>query len=81
MHTNTGEMIESTRIKRMIEVGDRAVIEIDGIAYSGFVKELEDDGVTIEWREIELNANNAEQMITKSCFIDRELIKTITKIK
>ena len=74
-------MIESIRLNKLIEIGDRSIIETDGTTYQGFIKEVADDGVLIEWRDIEINANSAEQMVTHQCFIDRELIKTITKVK
>jgi hypothetical protein len=77
-------MIEATRIKSLVSAGDRVNIDLGEIDYSAFVKEIEDDGILIEWREVEiqkLNGVSQEAMVTKECFIDRELIQTVTKIK
>jgi hypothetical protein len=76
-------MIESVRLNTLVEIGDRVNIEADNATYSAFVSDVADDGLTIEWREVEImsvNGKYQESMITKKCFIDRENIKTITVI-
>lgn len=77
-------MIEASRIKSLVEIGDRVLVEVEAFTYSAFVKEIEDDGMVLEWREIEVlreNGRHQEAMITKECFVDRELIKSITKVR
>ena len=77
-------MIEAVRMKSLVEIGDRVQVDIEGVVYSAFIKEVADDGLVLEWREIEIlkeGGRHQEAMITKECFVDRELIKTITKIR
>ena len=77
-------MIESTRIKSFVEIGDRVLVSVEGATYSGFIQEIGEDGVVLEWRDTEIMSINGlfqEGMVTKRCFVDRETIKDIIRIK